>query len=217
MKNLILKSSILLFSLTGIVAKAQTMEEDLTKAFQQFETAKETSEMLAASAAFDLLASTYPDSLMPNYYAAYTKAMATYSFPEEDMKTKDQLLDQADVYLEKVKQITGANDETYVLAALLTNARLAVDGQNRWQQYGPIFDKNLEDAKALNPNNPRIYYLKGVSLFYTPKMFGGGAKKAIVYFEKAKPLFDAEEQTLLKPRWGKSLNEYYMGECLKEK
>jgi hypothetical protein len=217
MKNLIVKSIVLLFSFTGIVANAQTMEEGLTKAYVQFDSAKTTTEMMAASAAFDLVASTYPDSLMPNYYAAYCKAVASYAYPEEDMKSKDMILDQADMYFEKVKMLNSENDETYVLGALLANARLAVDGGNRWQQYGPIFDKNLESAKALNPNNPRIYYLKGIALFFTPKMFGGGAKKALVYFEKAKPFFDAQTETsVLKVHWGKTENEEYRQKCLND-
>ena len=55
--------------------------------------------------------------------------------------------------------------------------------------------QNLEKAKELNPDNPRIYLQRGISKFYTPKMFGGGKKAAAPYFEKAQGLFAKEQHT----------------------
>ena len=94
--------------------------------------------------------------------------------------------------LEKVKTIDSQNDETWILAALITNARISVDGQNRGMQYGELFNQYIEKAEKINPDNPRIYYMKGTSLFYTPEMYGGGKANAKPYFEKAKELFAKE-------------------------
>ena len=41
---------------------------------------------------------------------------------------------------------------------------------------------------ALNANNPRLYYFRGMSLFNTPEQFGGGKDKAKPVFEKAAEL-----------------------------
>jgi hypothetical protein len=212
MKTTISKIAIAIISFTAFTINAQTMEESLKSANQQLDTSKTINAMMSVSSTFDIITSKWPNELMTNYYSAYSKA--TISYTETDVKKKDLLLDQADKFFVKVKQINPENDETYVLAALLANARLSVDGQNRWKQYGEIFDKNLEKAKAINPNNPRIYYLKGSSLFYTPKMFGGGAKKAKVYFEKAKVLFEKQDKTsILKPIWGEWANTDFLKKC----
>jgi tetratricopeptide (TPR) repeat protein len=201
-----------LFAFIALGASAQTMEENLKAAVQQFDTSKTVNAMMVASSQLDLLSSKYPNEAMTNYYSAYAKAMISYK--ETNAKKRDLFLDQADKYYEKVKQLNPENDETCVLGALIANARIAIDGKNRYKQYGEPFDKNLEKAKALNPNNPRIYYLRGVSTFYTPKMFGGGAKRAKPYFEKAKSLFATQDKSsVMKPYWGEWMNEDYLKQC----
>jgi hypothetical protein len=118
--------------------------------------------------------------------------------------------------LEKVKQLQPKNEETFILGALLANARLVVDGGSRWKQQGDIFNANIDSAKTINPNNPRIYHLKGVALYFTPKMFGGGAKNALEYLEKAKTLFSTQMNgDILIPSWGEKRNLYFLSECTK--
>jgi hypothetical protein len=192
--------------------KAQTLEESLTTTFAQMDTSKTMGAMMAASAKFDIITNKWPDEYASNYYSAYAKAMVSYV--EKDTKRKDLFLDMADKYFEKAKSIQPENEETYVLAALLANARLSVDGGSRWKKYGEIFDANLNAAKAINPNNPRIYHLKGVAIYFTPKMFGGGAKNALEYLDKAKPLFETQDaSSILKPHWGKGRNDSFIAKC----
>jgi hypothetical protein len=45
-------------------------------------------------------------------------------------------------------------------------------------------------------------------------MFGGGPKRAKVYFEKAKALFAAEDKSsVMKAHWGEWINEDYLKQC----
>src|SRR6185503_6608883 len=99
------------------------------------------------------------------------------------------------------------------LQAYIANARLAVKPMVRYKKYGDIFDNKLEAATQLNPNNPRIYFLKGLSTYHTPKAFGGGASRALPFFEKASGFFSNEQQEdLSKPFWGRGMNTYYLHE-----
>jgi hypothetical protein len=206
--------TILAISSFVLNANAQTAEESLKANLQQLDSAKTVNEAMAASSAFDMTAMKFPNEPMVHYYAAYSKALLSYMLPETEMKRKDQVLDQGDRSFEKYKQLNPESDETYVLAALMANARMAVDGQNRWKKYGEIFDQNLEKAKTINVNNPRIYYLKGISTFYTPKMFGGGKKKAKPYFDKAKELYATQDNSsVLKPIWGEKQTDMYLKQC----
>lgn len=191
-----------------------TAEETLKTNLDLMDTTQNVNKVMQASAGFDLATKKFATEPMTHYYAAYSKAILSYYLPENDMKKKDMYLDQADQYFEKYKSLTKESDETFVLAALLANARMAVDGQKRWKEYGKIFDENLEKAKALNADNPRIYYLRGTSTFWTPKMFGGGKKNAKPYFESAKKLFDKQDNSsVLKPIWGVSQTEWYLKQC----
>ena len=206
----LMMAALMLFAISA--GQAQTLEQTLTKAFERFDTARNVGEMMAASSQFDLAASKWSNEYAANYYAAYSKAII--SFLEPDKKRKDLLIDEANKYLDKVKAIDDKRDETYVLEALLINARIAVDGASRGMKYGGDFSKALEKAKSINPDNPRIYYLKANSLFYTPAAFGGGKKKAKEYYEKAKPLFAKEDKSsVLKPYWGANRNEDYLKQC----
>lgn len=50
-----------------------------------------------------------------------------------------------------------------------------------------------------------------MSVFFTPKMFSAGSKKAQCFFEKAKPLFIVQEVfSVLKPTWGTIQNEEFL-------
>ena len=208
MKNLV---ALLCMTLLGNV-QAQSLEESLTPILQKLDTAQSLPSLYAASAQLDLLAAKFPKEWASNYYASFGKARV--SFIEPNAKKKDLIIDEADKYFDKFKVLGGDSSEKYVLAALLANARMAVDGQNRWKKYGSIFDENLKKAKEFNENNPRIYYLKGISVFYTPKMFGGGKNNAKSFFEKAKALFDVESKASpLKPYWGSFANEDYIRQC----
>ena len=211
MKKLVL---FLLLSFPIFAFQAQTLEEKLTALFLEFDTTQVFSAKMAASSKLELLANMESENYAVNYYAAYSKAMISYM--EKDKDRKDMFLDVADSFLEKVKQLQPKNEETFILSALLANARLVVDGGSRWKKQGDIFNANMDAAIAINPNNPRIYHLKGVALYFTPKMFGGGAKNALEYLEKAKTMFvNQVNGNILLPYWGEKRNLYFISECTK--
>jgi hypothetical protein len=204
----------LLFVLPFLSFNAQTLEEKLLSAYLDFDTTSSLPKKMAASSKLELLANMESESYAVNYYAAYSKAMISYM--ETDKERKDMYLDIADAFLLKVMQLQPKNEESYILAALIANARLVVDGGSRWKKQGDIFNANIDSAKLINPNNPRIYHLKGVAVYFTPKMFGGGAKNALEYLEKAKTLFPGQVSgTILIPFWGEKRNLYFLGECVK--
>jgi len=170
-----------------------------------------------AGAKIDKVKAKYPANWIPAYYSAYAAIQMTYFDEKATPKVKDTYLDKADEYLTVVKATCPLKDEIYVLTAMIANARLAVDPQSRWKEYGKIFDDNLELAKKENENNPHIYLAKGFSVYYTPKMFGGGAKNAYDYFKKSEEKFKLiTTYSLDKPYWGFMSTTYMIGECEKE-
>jgi hypothetical protein len=212
MKPLFKTLSLLFFLSLPLCMEAQSLEESLNKTFMQMDSIKGLSDMMSVSAQFDMIADKWNNEWSANYYAAYGKIIA--SFIVQDSKKKDLFLDEAEKYFEKVKSLGNENDETWVLAALITSARISVDGQNRGMQYTGTFNEDIAKAEKINPSNPRIYYLKGTSLFYTPEMYGGGKERAKPEFEKAKELFANESKTsILKPYWGEKQNLDILKQC----
>lgn len=209
---------ILLVAATALMyinACGQDMNESLKKTFLAFDTTQDATVKTAQSNKLALIAKKWKDEWAPHYYMAYAKAQMSFMMPENEKEKKDAIIDEAEAELAEAITLLGKeNDETYVLKAMLAQARMAVDGRNRWQKYGKLFDENLRQAKELNAENPRIYYLKGTATYFTPKMFGGGAKNALEYFEKAQPFFAKESDADMKdPFWGKQANEFFIAQC----
>ena len=209
MKNKLL---ILSFLFLNVCAYAQTFESVLKETYLKFEKTEAPQEKLNLVNRLDMIAARYSEQWSAYYYAEYAKVVTSYLL--EDEKQRDGLIDQAEQALNKSKTLTKANDEILVMEAYIANARLAVKPMSRYKKYGEIFDAKLAEATALNAANPRIYFLKGQSVFHTPRPFGGGCKNAMPFFEKAIPLFaKASNGDLNKPYWGQDRNQYYINEC----
>jgi hypothetical protein len=211
-KTIVLFAAALLFYTNQ--AQAQNFKDLLVKTYLAFDTTQDQQQKVEYSNKFDLLAKKFPDEWAAHYYNAFSKAVLSYN--EKDEAKRDAWLDEAEKERdEAVALLKKENDETYVLAAMIANARLAVKPQARWQKFGKIFDEDLAKAKELNPDNPRIYYLQGMSKRFTPKMFGGGKKAALPYFEKAATLFSKENDNDIVNHisWGKAVNEHFLKEA----
>jgi hypothetical protein len=192
---------------------AQDFKEPLKKTFTAFDTTQDFTKKVEQSNKLNMIAKKWSGEWATHYYNAYAKA--TLSYMEKDEAKRDAYVDEAEKELGEAVNLLGKeNDETYVMAAMISNARMAVKPQARWQKYGKIYEENLDHAKEINAENPRIYYLKGTSKFFTPKMFGGGKKAALPYFEKATELYAKEtDADITDPYWGKQANEFFLKEC----
>ena len=203
-------------ALTVLSAQAQDFKAPLEKTFLAFDTTQNPEVKIEQGNKLALIAKKWDGEWITHYYLAYSKIVLSYF--EKDVNKKDAYLDDADKEREDaVSMLKKENDETYVLAAMIANGRLGVDPMNRWQKYGSVYTANLESAKEINPDNPRMYYIQGTTKYFTPKAYGGGKKAALPYFEKAAALFAKETTTdIATPHWGKFQTNYFLGECKKD-
>ena len=210
MKKIILMGAL---ALTAMSLQAQDLKPVLEKTFLAFDTTQVQDVKIEQSNKLALIAKKWDKEWVTHYYVAYSKVNLAYN--EKDATKKDAYLDEADKEKEDAVSILGKdNDETYVLGAMIANARMSVDPMNRWQKYGQLFSTNLQNAKEINPDNPRMYYIEGISKYFTPKQYGGGKKPAQPYFEKAEGLFAKEKgDDITKPHWGKEPNDYFLKQC----
>jgi hypothetical protein len=210
MKQIILTG---LMALAVMQVHAQDFKAVLEKTFTAFDTATDQNVRVEQSNKLTLIAKKWENEWITHYYVSLSRALL--SFDEKDADKRDAYLDEADKEKDNAVSILKKdNDETFVLAALIANARLAVNPSSRWMKYGKVFSNNLESAKEINPDNPRMYFLQGRSKYHTPKAFGGGKKNALPYFEKADGLFAIEKGgDIAKPYWGKQKTAALLVEC----
>jgi tetratricopeptide (TPR) repeat protein len=79
---------------------------------------------------------------------------------------------------------------------------------------GPKVGKDREKALALDANNPRVYYLTGVSFWFAPEILGG-SDKALEYLKIAESLFEKDgkrKTTAFNPSWGRSSCLAFIGD-----
>lgn len=218
MKKLIsFLGALLLFFCISFSGFSQESKPVLTDVVTNFFRTHNPEVQLQLSNRLDLISRKFDKEWAPAYYDALSKIMLSYS--EKDNAKKDAYLDQAEDLLQKATTLANKKDdqlqsELFALTAMLNNARIGVDPAKRWKSYGKKFEDNLNQARKLNPKNPRIYFLKGTSVFYTPKAFGGGANRAMEYFNQARSMFAQEKKgDILVPYWGMESNEYFIRQC----
>jgi len=212
MKKLVL---ILLVAIS-VIAKGQnqTLETAINEGLKMLDSAKTMVDMQATVNKFQRIAMAEPSRWEPLYYLAYVQT--NMSFWEKDGDTKDKILDQAEVSLNKAIELKGDQSELHALQGFIYQGRIQVSpirGMTYSQKAAEVLEKAVEE----NPENPRALFLMAQNIFYTPKMFGGGAKNALPEFVKAKDKFEKENgKNGLGPKWGAKSNQRMIDACSKD-
>ncbi len=214
MKTLLISIALLTSSLTSFAQSAQyttAMTEGIT-ALKSMGPKTDVDDMVDLANRFERIAGAETTEWLPRYYAGLCYSYLGYMAPAA--ADKDKYLDKAVDFAGQATRLSPKNDEIAVLNAQIAQARLVVDPQGRWQEYGPVAQAELDKAIAINANNPRIYVLQGSSLMYTPEQFGGGPKTACPLLMKAKEkMATFKPANALSPNWGQGNIEPLLAKC----
>jgi hypothetical protein len=149
---------------------------------------------------------------LPVYYRAYAYVHLGYMTADEE--EKDRLLDEAQVSAEAACNINPEESENQLLLAMICYGRMEINPMTRATIYFPRANEALENAKKLNPKNPRIYYLEGKSTTFKPVFMGGGPEAALPILERAIQYFTEFAVPYdLYPHWGKEDTLELYREC----
>lgn len=194
------------------MAFAQTKYDGaMTKGLEQLKAAKSVDDMLSASAFFERVGDAEKDKWLPYYYAAYANYVTAWMNPKLD---KDKVAEKSNDLLTKAEAIEPNNSELFCMRQMTATLQMVVDPMSRWQSYGAQANSAIEKAIKADPNNPRIYYLKGQSLMNTPEAFGGGKAVAKKLFEKSVELYkNFQPASPYHPVWGKEEAEKLLAAC----
>ena len=190
--------SFLMFTVLLSNAQSEKYLAAMTKTLVLYDSAKTTADLTAVSNTFERIADAEKTQWLPYYYAGLALSTSGWIDPKVD---KDANSTHINMFCDKA-EVLEKNSEIYALRNMAATQQMLVDPQTRWATYGKTATSDLEMGMKLDPNNPRLYYLKGESIFGTPAAFGGGKDKAKPVFEKAIELFKAEKPKPLYPNWG---------------
>lgn len=141
-----------------------------------------------------------PQNALAKYYLAYNQyRLLIMPAKNTDENLFDIYFDKAVQNAKSINNQKGFESEANTLLAAIYMMKL---GKNKSE--APALAQKvyalLGKAQAYDSLNPRIYLVKGIMLFHTPKMFGGSAQKALDNFNKAIPLF--KKKTGNSIEWG---------------
>ena len=202
--------TILLLIFTTILMNSTVTEnkyqQAMTNAIEKLNQSTSNDEFLEAANTFERISSIEQNEWLPLYYAAYSYIILSYQ--EQDLTKKDPVLDKAQQFLDRAFKIAPEESELFALQAFLYPGRMLVDPMARGMEYMGIMNQALEMAIRLNPENPRSYYLRAITVLNMPEGFGGGATVAKPILEEAKVKFDKfQPESSISPIWGKKQNE----------
>jgi len=145
---------------------------------------------------FDSLAALYPENghfLVGSGWARYE--LGTWYMIHKQGDRVTEQYDENFSVAGKLTGIPGFKADGLVLQAAITMNKLSVTGGASAPVLSFKIHGWLDDAEDLQPGNPRLHLIRGMMYFFTPRMFGGSAEKALdcfalsdTWFEKAPSL-----------------------------
>lgn len=157
---------------------------------------------------------TAPEPLV-QYAIAYA-GWRMVSLPDVSKRDQDDLLDDAGGRLEAIRKASPKHVEALALGGSIYGQQ-AGRSMMRAIVLGPRSMRALNGAAELEPGNPRVLLLQGISALHTPSAFGGGRDKAERLFRRSLDEFSREPVTKAWPNWGRFDAHAWLGQVLRRK
>ncbi len=192
-------------------SQASRTEKFLERYVSTLDTAKTDKTWDNLENGFDRLASTESGSWLNNYYASFTHAIQSTRKKEKSLQEYE--LKQAMMFIVRADSIKQNESEIINLKAMITAMSISLHPEKA-MELGPESTALYNQAKNLNPENPRVYLGLGESAMYTPEQYGGGKKKAIEILTTAT---DKYKSFVLPqkvwPHWGEDRTKMLLEKC----
>jgi tetratricopeptide (TPR) repeat protein len=101
--------------------------------------------------------------------------------------------------------------ESYILLSAIYGREIAAD-PSLGQTLGMEIQQVTGEARALGPNNPRVFLLQGQGAMFTPPEWGGGPAAAEKLLARAVELFATDHPAAPEPAWGKAEAYAWLGQ-----
>ena len=185
MKKLVL-IGLLLSGITGTTQANQTQIDAVELAAMQLNT-QELQSLIMNNASYEQALAYYRLAVTHNLNAKQDKAIESLNL---SMKL-----------LEMEVEANPQDGESWALLAQVYGLKIAFEPL-KGVVYGPKASEALSNAHDINPQNPRVFLVKGISEYHTPAMFGGSKKGAVKSLTKAIALYPQDKASNY--HWGEA-------------
>lgn len=191
-------------------SQSEMYQKKMSETLTLLDSSKSMQDMQEVAAQFERIGDAEKTQWLPYYYAALTYVNLGWRLQPDE---KDKNLEKANTLLKKAEAIE-KNAELYIVEYMIALQQMTVDPANRYMKAKPVMDEALANAKKVDANNPRIYYMEANNVFNTPAAFGGGKDKAKPIFEKSVELYKSfKPASALHPKWGQKDAEAMLAKC----
>ncbi|WP_029034589.1 hypothetical protein [Salinimicrobium terrae] len=200
--------TIVLSLLMAVGLNAQThYEEKMTTAFELWQDQKPED----AANLFERIAIGEEEKWLPYYYAAQVKIVE--SFPKSNRVKKEQLLKEAQSFLDKAIKRNGDEVELMILQAMLHTSRLTLDPSTYGMTLAPVISGIYAEASKKAPKNPRLVLSKAEWDMGSAAYFGESPTKYCPNLKAGLELFAEEDYTpTIAPSWGKDRLQFLLAQ-----
>jgi tetratricopeptide (TPR) repeat protein len=199
--------------LTGTAKWADSASREIDAA----NAAGDLNRLATAAATLDRVLTVTPNDPLLLYYRAFAlyRTSTIYTGLKKNDEAK-RALDEADVLLEQAAAKSPTAD-ALALRSSVMGLMIGLSGNPlSGMTLGPKASGLLDRAKEMEPRNPRVWLISGMSAMFTPKMFGGGTDKAEQDLRKAIALFEADRPAAPAPSWGRPDAFIWLGQALQK-
>jgi tetratricopeptide (TPR) repeat protein len=196
--------------------QAQTVEAWADSARAEIEAAYiegDIERLVRARALVERALTRFPDDALLLHYKGYAYYReANLRQATDGGSDSDELLEAAIEPLERSNELEPM-PETQALLASAIGQRI---GSNplRGMTMGPRADRWMQRAVQTDPENPRVWLLRGIGAIFKPRMFGGGLDRAEADLRKAIELFEQDDPRPPAPAWGHGEAWIWLGQAL---
>ena len=199
--------------LTGTAKWADSASREIEAA----NAAGDLNRLMGAAAMVDRALTVTPNDPLLLYYRAFAlyRSATLYMGLKKNDEAK-RVLEEADRLLEQATAKSPTAD-ALALHSSVMGLQIGLSGNPlAGMTLGPKSGTMLDRAKELDPKNPRVWLISGMSAMFTPKMFGGGTDKAEQELRKAITLFETDHPVSPNPTWGRADAYIWLGQALQK-
>jgi len=199
--------------LTGTAKWADSASREIDAA----NAAGDLNRLTNAAAMLDRVLIATPNDQLLLYYRslALYRSATLYTGLKKETEAK-RALDEADLLLEQATAKSPTAD-ALALRSSVMGLMIGLSGNPlSGMTLGPKSSGLLDRAKEIEPKNPRVWLISGMSAMFTPKMYGGGTNKAEKDLRKAVALFETDRPVAPAPSWGRADAYIWLGQALQK-
>ncbi len=173
--------------------------------------------MIAARALFERLSADKTLAAMAHYEVGHAGYRLSIFYRQDDVKKSISYLDDGVKHLEKATELDNKFADAFALLSSCYGQKIGHD-MSLAMTLGPMSYQKMGQAMRLEPENPRVLLLDGMSKYYTPEQFGGSKEAGLKLFEQAVESFsNFKRASKFHPDWGEDEAHAWIGLSYLEK